>query len=336
MVGKIGDVGLEGGVVQLFANVGDPTSGAFVGLLEVLLLVGGEDSLLVDGGLSLLLAFILTDLKGLSGNGVVGVQPVGELLVLEWVLLLALDVVGVFDWFDDGLDFVGVDDSADISVAQDGSVEGVVGFLNTILAVGAEDLVQRLEGRLGPDDQATEGATWSELLKVESVNVVDFDAWDVSDGLEELDVLVGVDEEWATTDSVSSVSDLATTSTEGLGVGNSLDVLVETEGLKEVDDLLGLLEGFDLVVEDEWELADLINTVTTGEDQWGLEGGGEGSGNSVTFLGHVDLTVPSSPGLEWGEHATLSALIAEGTLSGTGGTGTTNSWDTCDGTTWMP
>jgi len=153
------------------------------------------------------------------------------------------------------------------------------------------------------------------LLKVESVNVADFNAWDVSDGLEELDVLVGVDEEWATTDSVSSVSDLATTSTEGLGFGNSFDVLVETEGLKEVDNLLGLLEGFDLVVDDEWEFTDGFNSVTTGEDKWGLEGGSEGGGDSVTFLGHVDLTVPSSPGLEWGEHATLSALVTESTLT---------------------
>jgi hypothetical protein len=336
MVGKILDVGLEGGVVQLFANVGDPVGGAFAGFLESLLLFGGDDSLLVDGSLSLLLVIILTDLSGLSSDGEVGVQPVGELLVLEWVLLLALDVIVVFDWFDDGLDFVRVDDSADISVAQDGSVEGVVGFLNTVFAVGSEDLVQRLEGGFGPDDQTAEGASWGELLKVESVNVVDFNAWDVSDGLEELDVLVGVDEEWATTDSVSSVSDLATTSAESLGVGNSFDVLVETEGLKEVDDLLGLLEGFNLVIEDEWELTDLLNTVTTGEDQWSLEGGGEGGGNSVTFLGHVDLTVPSSPGLEWGEHATLSAHVTEGTLTGSGGTGTTNSWNTCDGTTWLP
>lgn len=320
MVGKIGDVGLEGGVVQLFANVGDPSGGTFVGFLDALLLFSGEDSLLVDGSLSLLLAIIFTDLKGLSSNGVVGVQPVGELLVLEWVLLLAVDVFGVFNWLDGGLDFVGVDDSADISVAQDGSVEGVVGFLNTVFAVGAEDLVQGLEGRFGPDDQTAEGATWSELLKVESVNVADFNAWDVSDGLEELDVLVGVDEEWATTDSVSSVSDLATTSAEGLGVGNSFDVLVETEVLKEVNDLLSLLEGFNLVIEDEWEFADLFNTVTTGEDQWGLEGGSKGSCDGVTLLGHVDLTVPSSPGLEWSEHATLSAHVTEGTLSGSGGT----------------
>lgn len=271
MVGKGTDLLLEGSIVQLFADSGNPTDGAFAGFLEVLLLVGSEDSLLVDGGLSLLSAFFITDLSGLGSNGEVGVQPVAELLVLEWVLLLALDVVGVLDSLDDGLDFVGVDDSADISVAQDGSVEGVVLLLNTVFAVGAEDLVQSLESGLGPDDQATEGTTWGELFKVESVDVADFNAWDVSDGLEELDVLVGVDEEWATTDSVSSVSDLATTSAEGLGVGNSFDVLLETEGLEEVDDLLGLLEGFDSVVEDEWELTDLLNTVTTGEDQWGLE-----------------------------------------------------------------
>jgi len=336
MVGKAADVLLEGSIVQLFADIGDPGDGSFVGVLERFLLFGGKDSLLVNGGLSLLVAFLFAELSGLLGNGVMGVQPVGDLLVSEWVLLLARMVFVVFDWFDDGLDFVRVNDSADISIGHDGSVERVVGFLNTVFAVGSEDLVQRLEGRFGPDDQSAESASWSELLEVESVNIADLDTWDVSDGLEELNVLVGVDEEWATTDSVSSVSDLATSSSEGLGVSDSFDVLLKTEVLKELNDLLGLLEGFDLVIEDEWKLADGINTVTTGDDQWGLEGGSKGSGDSVTLLGHVDLTVPSSPGLEWGEHATLSALVTEGTLSGTGGTGTTNSWNTCDGTTWMP
>lgn len=144
-------------------------------------------------------------------------------------------------------------------------------FLLSVLSVGTEDMVQGLEGRFGPDDQSTEGSTWGQLFKVESVDVVDFNSGDVSDSLEELDVLVGIDEEGSSTDSVSSVSDLATTSSEGLGVGNTFNVLLKSEELQEVHDLFGLLEGFDSVVDDEWELTDIVDSVTTGKDQGGLE-----------------------------------------------------------------
>jgi len=56
----------------------------------------------------------------------------------------------------------------------------------------------------------------------------------------------------------------------------------------------------------------------------------------VSLLGEVDLSVPLSPGLEWGEHATLAAHVTEGTLSGSGGAGATNTWDTGDGATSAP
>jgi len=68
MVGKAADVLLEGSIVQLFADIGDPGDGSFVGVLERFLLFGGKDSLLVDGGLSLLVAFLFAELSGLMGN----------------------------------------------------------------------------------------------------------------------------------------------------------------------------------------------------------------------------------------------------------------------------
>jgi len=56
----------------------------------------------------------------------------------------------------------------------------------------------------------------------------------------------------------------------------------------------------------------------------------------VSLLLDVDLSVPSSPGLQWSEHSTFSTRVGEGTLSGSGGTTSADSWNSCDGTTWTP
>jgi len=106
MVGEIGDIFSEGGIVQLFADVGDPGVGGFLGCNVGLLLFSGQDSLLVNGCLSLLLAFSLMGLSHVADDGVVGIQPVLEFVVDEGVLLLSLDVVVVFGGSDDALDFV--------------------------------------------------------------------------------------------------------------------------------------------------------------------------------------------------------------------------------------
>ena len=56
----------------------------------------------------------------------------------------------------------------------------------------------------------------------------------------------------------------------------------------------------------------------------------------MSLLVGVDLSVPSSVGLEGSEHSTLSALVTEGTLSGSGGTRATDSGNTSDGSTGSP
>ena len=50
------------------------------------------------------------------------------------------------------------------------------------LAVGAEDGVERREGRLGPDDEAARVAAGGELEEVEAVDVGELDARDVAEG----------------------------------------------------------------------------------------------------------------------------------------------------------
>ena len=56
----------------------------------------------------------------------------------------------------------------------------------------------------------------------------------------------------------------------------------------------------------------------------------------MSLLVSVDLSVPSSVGLEGSEHSALSALITEGTLTGSGGTRATKSGNTSEGSTGSP
>ena len=56
----------------------------------------------------------------------------------------------------------------------------------------------------------------------------------------------------------------------------------------------------------------------------------------MSLLVGVDLSVPPSIGLEGSEHSALSALVTEGTLSGSGGTRATDSGNTSDGSTGSP
>ena len=56
----------------------------------------------------------------------------------------------------------------------------------------------------------------------------------------------------------------------------------------------------------------------------------------MSLLLKVDLSVPSSPGLEGSEHSSLSAHVTEGTLARSVGTATTNSGNSGNGTTGTP
>ena len=56
----------------------------------------------------------------------------------------------------------------------------------------------------------------------------------------------------------------------------------------------------------------------------------------MSLLVQVDLSVPSSEDLEGSKHSTLSALVTESTLAGSGGTRATNSGNTGHSATGSP
>jgi len=257
--------------------------------------------------------------------------------VLQWVLLLlGVKRLVLSSVSDDALDGIGVDDLCDVRVGQDGSVEVVASLFLGSNSVSTEDLVEGLEGRFSPDDESSEVTTRSQLSQVESVDIADFNTWDVSDGSEESDVFVVVNEKWALSELVSSVSELTLTSSDNLSVGNSFNIFVGTESLQEGNDVSGLFNTFELVINDQRKVGDSTDSVSSSQNERSQSGSSQSSSDGVSLLFNVDLSVPSSPGLQWGEHSTLSARVSEGTLGGSGGTTSTNSWNSGNGTTWTP
>jgi len=237
---------------------------------------------------------------------------------------------------DNALDGIGVDDLCDIRVGQDSSVEMVSRLFLSSNSVCSEDLVKSLEGRFSPDNESSEVTTWSQLSQVKSVDIADFNTWDVSNSSEEGDVLVVVDKEGTLTEFVSSVSELSFTSSDGLSVGNSFDVFVSTESLQEGNNISGLFNTFELVINNQWKVGDSANSVTSGQNEGSQSRSSQGSSDGMSLLLDVDLSVPSSPCLQWSEHSTLSTRVGEGTLSSSGSTTSTDSWYSCDGTTGTP
>jgi len=291
--------------------------------VESLVTLGADSLLLAAGfgvfglelGKSVLLGLLGSLLGGVAGELGVGVKLLHHGLVLQWVLLGA----ALAKWVGLGgsklvLNLVGVDDSGQISASHHVAVELVATLLNTLLSVGTEDLVQGVESILGEDNESAEVTTWGKLEQVKSVDTAGVNAWQVAGGSLEVGVLITVDNKWTLSHLETRVSHLVETSTGGLADTNSSQVLGNTVGLELGEEGLGgvNVEG----VQNEWELWNLVDVVTSGKDKWSDSGSSQSGGNSVSLLVGVDLSVPLSPDLKWGKHATLTAHVTEGSLTG--------------------
>lgn len=242
------------------------------------------------------------------------------------VLLLTVDL---------GLDLVGVDDTRNISVGHDG-VGKREGLLNSGgLGVGSEDLIKLLKSSLGPDDKASQMSTRSELEEVKAVDRGDVDSGDVTEGTLDA-VVLGVDNEGSTAHDVAAVAHLSLSGADLLGVNRALDVEVGVVALEDGDGILGLLDGLDVLGENEGNLLELSDAVSAGNDEGGHGRGGEGGGNGDTALVEVGLAVPLAPDLVGGEHTTSTAHVAEATLSGTASSSSSNTGDTSNSTSGTP
>ena len=110
-------------------------------------------------------------------------------------------------------------------------------------------------------------ATGGEVQEVQSVNIGGLNTGNVSESLGEFNVLVGVHDQRSFLNSVSSVSEFSFSSSQRLSVANSLDIGIGTNSLKELNGILGLLVALKSVINNERELGDALNSVTSGGDE---------------------------------------------------------------------
>ena len=244
----------------------------------------------------------------------VRVESLHKSLVVKRVLL-ALGGFVVVDTLhaELGLNLVRVDDSGKISAGHHASSELEAALLDASLSVGTEDVVELFESILGPDDESTEVTTGSELEQVQSGDVASVNTWEVPGGLLDLTVLVTIDDQGSLTEGEASISELTLTGAVVLGGTDAGEVTSATEVVEALDESSSLLlvDG----VNDEGKLRDIFDSVTAGHNEGTASGSGESGGNSVSFLVSVNLSLPFSPDLERGEHATLTAHVTEGTLA---------------------
>jgi hypothetical protein len=318
-------------------EVGDPLARSLLALDDDLLLISGEFALLLQDGLSAE-TVLLIDLSSLQpGEGSSGVQVMQGLVITQRVALLDMMSGNIALLGTDGaLNFVAVDDSADVGVGNLSAGQNVALLLDSTEPAGSEDIVEFLEGIGSPNDEPTNVSSWGQLKEIQSADVEGLHTGDVSDGTEQRDVVTLVDNKGSTSTAITSVTELAQTSSDSDSVDDLSNVGIGTNVLEELNGLLCALDTLDLVVNDERELGDLIHTMTAGLHQGQNSGGSESRSGGVPLLPDVDLAVPSPPDLDRSEHATLPAHVSKGSLTTTMGSTTTNTRNTGDGSTSSP
>lgn len=192
----------------------------------------------------------------------VGVEFLAESLDLERVALERADGGAGLLGAQDGLDFLRSDDTIDISVA-DLSPGQAVSLLGRF---GAIQTIEGLEGGLGPDDEATNLSSRSELEEVQSLDGEDGDTGEIAHSKRERRLVLD-DNEGTQLLAVATVAGLALAGAELLGVLSLDDISVSTDGGEGLDGELGLVDvgqrGFG---DDARDFLDRGNAVTVGLD----------------------------------------------------------------------
>ena len=145
-----------------------------------------------------------------------------------------------------------------------------------------------------------------------------------------------IDDERSTLLNATTVPHLALASPESLGLVHLFNISISLDLLQENVGFLGLVVGLDLVRNDQGDLGDLLDAVTFGHNEGRHTSGSDGWDHSVPLLGYIHLPVPATIDLGGSEHMSTTAHVSESTLTGTVGTATTDTWDTCNSSSSSP
>jgi hypothetical protein len=130
--------------------------------------------------------------------------------------------------------------------------------------------------------------TGGQLQQVQGRDGAGLDTRNVPEGLDDT-LVVLVDDQRSPPLPVPPVPHLSLSGPDLPRVGDLDNVRVGLDGLQELNGLLGLLQRLGRVGEDERNLLDLLDSVTTGEDQRGKGGSSQSRGDGVSSLVLVDL-----------------------------------------------
>ncbi|RUS13280.1 hypothetical protein BC937DRAFT_95575 [Endogone sp. FLAS-F59071] len=156
-------------------------------------------------------------------------------------------------------------------------------------------------------------STRSELEKVQVTNTHKLDTRDVAERLDNTMVLV-VNDKGAASAAVATVAQLTLASTELARIRDFDNVSISVQSPEKEDGILGLNQRLDAITDNQWNLLDLFNAMTAGQDERGEGRCGEGRGGGEALLVQVSLDVPFAPDLGRGEHTTTAAHVTESSL----------------------
>jgi hypothetical protein len=220
----------------------------------------------------------------------VGVQAQKNLLVAQRVLLLDGGSSGnsiALGAVERALDFGAVDQTSKIGLGDDVGRQEEVPLVRRRSGGGAVDLIEGLESGRGPDDETAKVTTRGKLEKVEGRDGGGLNTGDVAETLDELlAVNLGVvDNQRTTALAVAAATELALTGTELLGaldlleIGTGANGLEEGEGGSSASDRAALNESR---VDDQGNLRDAHDLVTTGKQKRGGGRGSQGGAGSIS------------------------------------------------------
>jgi len=130
--------------------------------------------------------------------------------------------------------------------------------------------------------------SWGELEDVKSMDIADVDTWEISSGSLELITSFVVDDKWSLSHDILGVSISTVTLSDLLGVSNLGEIVTGSDGVENSDERFGVWLGE--VVDDEWELWDVVNVMSSCHDKRSDSGGSKGSATAcllwvmLTFL----------------------------------------------------
>ena len=142
----------------------------------------------------------------------------------------------------------------------------VVPFVDRHLVKCAKHFVKKGEGTLSPDDKPAKMPTRRKLQKVQGLDARDFDTRQVPERLDDALVLA-VNDERAAALPVATSTHLAFAGTVFARIGDLGHIAVGVDRLEELDGFAGLDKRLDVRRNNEGDLLDLLDAVTTGEDQ---------------------------------------------------------------------